>query len=904
MSAQPASDSLNLTLFERNVKHTLRLYDQPERLGQESPLASPYMLALLLRDLLRPVTARTRGDLLRSAIYAAATRLWDGPPPANRAEMLEAISSVRRDPDDPRYSFLVLELRCFHTQITPRRLSDIWEDDQLLLGSRSQHYREFDIAVKHLAPLLLDTLRPTLRPEQPPPPALLYGYDRQITLLIEALQRGQTVALSGPGGIGKTSLAAVALDQLADRPGFWFTVRPGINDGVNSLLFALGAFLHEHDAVSLWQYLITTGGVINDLNLVIGLLRQDLAAIVPQPPVLCFDDLEQLTVGGLDAPTAPGAHLLDLIDALRGATPLLLISQRPLPTGDVHIDLTGLQPDTLMQICRDAGFPLDAKQAERLSAYTGGNPRLLLLLLSLQQQGAADLTAELDDETARSLQPALQRLWRRLQPDEQVALQRLAVYRGYAPEEVVEPAALQALSRLKLIEHDRAGGIALLPALAPVVRSELPAELSVSLHNEAAVTRLERGEYTAAAYHFVAGGDPERAVQIWFPQRQHALAHGEADSARQIFLRINRADLSPTARKAFDMLRAELRQYAGELEASLQDLKQADWSDVSEASARLWMFRGELEDALGYPDQALKSYGEGLRVAARLVGQITALYQRNGLLHLRRRDLQSSWQAVYRAEFELELLRGKLRDEEGDYDGALTAYTRARALADQLEDDALRAQAERWLATIYGRREQLAEAVQHATSAISIYERIGDRLNLEQMRSNLASIYVQTREFAAAIEVGLPAYTFFLAVKDLLYASGTAANLAEASYNLGDLAAAVHYASEVLEMKQPFTMPYARFTLGQVELRRTQIVAAASHFSAAMEQARQNKDHYLAIYAQRALGDAHLRAGDLRTADEHIHQALAAFRTLDIPSEIAETEALLATLETARAAGG
>ncbi len=903
MTVQPSTDSLSLSLFERNVKQTLRLYDQPERLGQESPLASPYMLGLLLRDVPRPITARTRGELLRSALHAAAARMWEGSPPATQAAMLAAISAVRRDPDDPRYSYLVLELRCFHQQITPRRLADIWEDEQLLLGSRSQHYRDFDAAVKRLAPLLLDTLRPTVRLEQPPPPAMLYGYERQFSLLSEALQRGQTVALSGPSGIGKTSLAAAALDQLGNRPGFWFTLRPGFNDGVSSLLFALGAFLHARGAVNLWQYLITANGVISDLNLAAGLLRQDLTGLDGPPPVLCFDDLEHLTLSKLDPPTASSALLINLIEALRGAAPLLLISQRPL-LGDVHIDLSGLQADTIEQLWRASGSTLTAEQARRLAAYTGGNPRLLILLLALQQADPEFSADHLDDATAQSLQPAFQRLWRRLRPEEQNALQRLSVYQGYAPDELLDAVTLTALSRLKLIEHDRVGGVALLPALAPLIRTELPPQLRSSLHNEAAITRLERGEYTAAAHHFVQGDDLDRAVQIWFPQRQHALARGEADSARQAFLSIERSRLAPAERKAFDVIRAELRHYAGELKESLHDLKQADWSDESETGARLWMFRGELEDALGYPDQALKSYGEGLRVTARLVGQITALYQRNGLLHLRRRDLQSSWHAVYRAEFELELLRGKLRDEEGDYDAALDAYARSRILADQLEDDALRAQAERWLATIYGRREQIVEAVEHATHAMTIYERVGDRLNLEQMRSNLASIYVQTREFQAAIDVGLPAYSFFLAIRDLLYASGTAANLAEASYNLGDLSAASRYAEEVIAMGQTFTVPYARLTLGQVELQREHIVAAAAHFAAAMEQARQNDDQYLAVYAQRALGAAHLRAGDLPTADGHIRRALAAFRTLEIPSEIAATEELLAALEAAQTAVG
>ncbi len=46
MSAAGTTDNVALSHFERNVKQALKLYDQPERLGQESPLASPYMLAV------------------------------------------------------------------------------------------------------------------------------------------------------------------------------------------------------------------------------------------------------------------------------------------------------------------------------------------------------------------------------------------------------------------------------------------------------------------------------------------------------------------------------------------------------------------------------------------------------------------------------------------------------------------------------------------------------------------------------------------------------------------------------------------------------------------------------------------------------------------------------------------
>ncbi len=113
-------------------------------------------------------------------------------------------------------------------------------------------------------------------------------------LLADGLSRGCTVALTGPAGVGKTSIGATAIERLSDHPVFWYTLRPGFNDGASSLLFALGAFLHLLGAANLWQYLVTANGVVGDLNLAAGLLRQDLSTFGANPPILCFDDLEHL----------------------------------------------------------------------------------------------------------------------------------------------------------------------------------------------------------------------------------------------------------------------------------------------------------------------------------------------------------------------------------------------------------------------------------------------------------------------------------------------------------------------------------------------------------------------------------------------------------------------------------
>jgi tetratricopeptide (TPR) repeat protein len=309
------------------------------------------------------------------------------------------------------------------------------------------------------------------------------------------------------------------------------------------------------------------------------------------------------------------------------------------------------------------------------------------------------------------------------------------------------------------------------------------------------------------------------------------------------------------------------------------------------------MLRGELQDALGYPDRALASYGEGINITARLLSQLASLRQRRGLLLLHQRRLDQSWHESRRAEFDLELLRGLLLDEEGDYDGALEAHRRALGLANQLDDDGLRAQAERQIAGVHGRRQQLEEAVAHAAKAVAIYERLGDRVNLERMRSNLAFIYVQTRQFRAALDVGAAAYAFFQMVRDPYFAAATGANLAEASFELGDLAGAARYATEVLALDHRFTTPYAQFTLGQIDMARQSYGGAIGNFTASMQIAQQNNDPYLVAYAQRALGQAYLALSALGSAEQHMAGALALFRQLGIPGEVTATEQLMADLQ-------
>ncbi|MEM8534205.1 MAG: tetratricopeptide repeat protein [Chloroflexota bacterium] len=886
-----------LNPFEKRLKQALKVYNKPERLGKESPLASAYVLSHALRDVPRPVSDSLRGEILRREIRLAATELWGAELPESKEAMQELLYTVRQEPDSQPYAYIVLELRCFNDYFQPRRTSDIWEQAHLLPGSKSQHYRDFDVAVKQLGRVLLQRLRPALRLEHPIPVEHLIGYEAQMDRVIVALQQGQSVAITGAGGIGKTSLGSLIVHTLQDVSVFWYTLRPTFNDNMNSLLFALGYFLHDQGASNLWQYLVAADGAISDLHVASGLLRQDLMLFQDRFIILCFDELEYLYTSDPAFITPAHAQMLDLIEGLRGSVPLLLLSQRPVVEVDHHIELVGLEQDSIQHLWYLHDCPLDATDAQQVYTYTGGNPRLLMLCLALHLNEGCLSQAISVASTTSGLLPILNRLWRRLNSDERRLLQRLSVFRSMAPEDVWDVVALRALVALRLVSRDSHGGVSLLPALREIVLDELPTELRAELHCEAAMVRLERAEYTATAYHLWKGDQENKAVQMWFPQRKHEILRGEIDTALAVFEGISRHRLGKQERKALDIIRAELHQLVGQFRQGLMNLERIDWQEQSEAAIRIQLLRGEFQEALGLPEAALNSYTEGSRLVARLLGQITRFHQRRGLLYLRQRELSQSWQEIHHAEYEIHLLRGFVQEEEGRYSEALVSYQNALVLAQLLDDDANSALVERQLAALFGRQQNLALAVQHAHQALAIYERIGDRVNLEKVRCNLAFIYVQTGQFVSAIETGVPAYEFFRHIHDPYFAASTGANIAEAYFELGDLDNAQRYAFEVLDLDARHTYPYAYFTLGQVKRSQQSWNEAEMHFSESMHRAEQNEDLYLVAYARQALGDVYAKIGSHEAAHLHLTEALLLFRQFRLEKELKKTEELLSELK-------
>ena len=891
--------------FYEQLRLALNHFSEPAWLGINSPLAAPYFLGEALRRSPAAPTAVLRGQVLQRELQEAAASLWPDKLPHEKETLVTAVTQERRDSGNKgrRYYYLLLELRYFRRYFkNSHPLASQEPDIRDYLGvSRGPYFNHMKAARQALADALLKRLRPTFRLERPfTPSRALIGRQALSQQCADALAANQTVAISGMSGVGKTSLA-VAVASTINPEFFWFTLRPTLNDQLNSLLFSLGYFLHQRGASSLWLQLVADQGSMEDPNLALALLRDDLARLDQSPrlvqskrPLLCFDEVDNLHSDNPDKVADAQLQIREFLAGLRGLCPILLIGQRHTLTADHHIPLTGLDLAETILLLDEAEIPFTADEADHLQQYTGGNPRLLNLCITLYDHGKplADITAELS--AAPAFQALFAHLWQRLNQKERALLQYLAVFRSPVPEDAWtdKQSMLKSLLRRHIVQRDDSGGIMLLPSLRDFIyddRRWLSADLRENCHLWAAKVRFTRGEYTAAAYHYVQAGEHEKAVQVWFPHRQEEIERGQATAALALFSQIPLRRLPKAEQEAAALLRAELHELVGDAEKGLADLDTVAWLTDSEIVANAILLQSNFLNALGYPETAVARNEEGIAIIMRLLRQLTRYRYQRGIAHIQQRQVSQAWDEAQLAQYEAQHLNAIVQEEQGNYREANLSYQQALAVAKSIHYEPGVAQINRGLARLLGRLGQLHEAQPYAEAAIAYYEQNGDRLSLEKLRCNLSQAYIQTGDFENAVRVAAPAHAFFEAAKLPYWTAVTAANLAEASFELGNLPDAARYAQQVLTIDERHTHPYAWYTLGLIHRQQNDLPAAEKAFHTCQQIAADNEDKFIEAYAWRMLGNVYAADGKLAKANRGWETAVLQFQALGLTEEVKTT---------------
>lgn len=827
--------------FAQAVERALELFNTPERLADESPLAAPYFLDGAITGGARGHNPASRGVALQQLLRDASTAL---PPDQQR---LLTVSFFERD----------------------THLNNIGIVRQLNL-SEATYYRHRAAALNALANALNERAVPPLRNELPRSQTLI-ARTPTLDACVNALKLGACVALTGPSGIGKTAVGARIAEAWGQHHTFWFTVRPALNDQFENLIFALGHFLRGLGHTGLWRQLVADRGRTTPAQ-ALGLLRHDLDK-AGRTALICIDEADLLR-----PETRNGAQLLHMLEDARALTPLLLIGQQLVIEPDAQHALLGLSAGDIARWFADEGHALEDPSA--VASATRGNPAMLRLLLSLLKSGDA-LRAAIDTLAgSASSETLFNRLWRRLGTDERRVLAALSVHDSPAPADAFAVAAdeINMLIERGLAQSDDRGGLSVITTARGFVRDRVTPEVLAELHLDAARLREARGEYTLAASHYLAAGHTSVAIWLLHRHRDVESARGHALTARELLRTVRASDLpEDDDRRALALLRAEHALIVGDAERADDELGAVGWPESHAATQFARELRGYAFEQRGQIEQALALYRSELkRVGDGNLQLIERLHVKTGYAYLYRiRDLPQAERAARLALHQAQEFMGLVAEEDGRYDDAIAYYSAALDTAAQIEHGAAaQAATHSHLGHLHMRRGDAARAIEHLHIALRHTAATGQQVHGLYHRLNLSSALIVAERHDEAVEQADQALTLATAIGNSFLVAGLHAARGEALLGLGREDEAEQAALASLREEEDVHRPYALTVLGRAQIARHGVEAQRT-LRAAVESAAAVNDRYAEAHAWRALataseGDA--RAAAQQTADTLFHQ--------------------------------
>lgn len=852
--------------FRQQLITALENYTDPAWLGRHSPLGTPYFLGEhLLLGQVKESTAVARGRALQKLLRETAQQLTAGE-------------------ENDQYLYRILDLTFFR----PQPLAQVLYE----LGiSKSTFYRPAyrPRAIQKLEQALIRRLKPALRLEEPPVlQQEILGRETAVNTCRQQLRNNKTVAIIGNGGAGKTILGAYLANQWEPQPIFWFTIRPGLNDQLNSFLFSLGYFLQRQSTSALWLQLVADYGKINH-EVMLGLIRRDLMSLNTVHPLLCIDEVDLLQPVDIEA----HKQLIALFNSLKGLIPILYIGQQMPVEADWVQDLEGLPIPMIQKMLTQADIHLSPMELTTLQAYTNGNPRLLKLFIALHRtnERLEDVLPRMS--TAPSLEFLLNRIWQRLDENEQSQLAALAVFRRPSPRDTWDNQdALGRLISQNLVQMNEQGSVSLLPAFKTVIYHLLAPETRESRHLEAAAVRAAHSEYTAAAYHYIQGGQPNKAVRLWYTYRQQEIDQGQGAAALELFSGLSRNQFNEPEREILVLLRSELRLLVSDYHEIKTDLYATLWENPI-LKAQASRIEGNVAYEQSRFDEAAQAYHEGLELIGSIGGELALFHKDIGKVYWQKRDLEQAWREALLARYEVEHLQGDIQEASGNYAVARRHYEEALSLAEKLNYIEGEGKTSNNLAWVLSRLGEVESANQQWNRASDCYRQVGRLTWQAGIKINQATSYTDTGRPQAAVVLLKEALTVFDSLGHGRGIALAAYNLAEAYWSLGQIETADQFAWQAIQQDEANLRPAIFNILARIRLAQEQPHEAEVFSRKSLELAEQSQNALTCAYSWRTLGKTYLMQQKVSEAMTALQKALTIFQGLELASEIEETAAII-----------
>ena len=864
-----AGDALS---FQSCVKSALEHLREPAWLGGHSPLAAPYFLGEFLAGADIAEKPAARGQVLARLI----------------TDVIAAMPESRSG--DQTRALLTNRFLNGHSAVETQL--------QLSIG-RSTYYRHEAEAVEKTAQLLAERVRPAIRLERPTA-TIVYAH-RQATILTiqQHLQAGQSVLITGPAGVGKSSLSA-AVSQAWQPIAFVYTFQRGFNDQFQSLIYNLAYYLRAQGMSLLWAQLVADRSMVTP-NLALSLIRKDHERLsaekngaIPKT-LLCFDEVDLL------APEEREEHarLALFLKGLHESFPLLLAGQGQIgraPFAFAHeIELQDLSDDAMHAVLSDQNIALTDTQALDVRRVTAGNPRLLALFVSMLKVGSTPEAALENLGSQPSVETMVSRIWEFLLPEERHLLAVLSTFRYAAPGDAFQVSWLATLASHQLVSFDQRGGVLALPAFVASIHRHLTQRQMRRCHQIAARLLLIRAHYVECVHHLVQAGEYSQAISVWSAYQTGEIDQGKAADALHALEAIPDQSVSDSETRKLLLLRNELRVILGEQRKAEQEIAEHAWEEDDMDGILAREMHGRILFRMGELEQAESEYRRAIRSTSSLLETRLASLQMNLSWTLRSRGaMRGALKESRIALCEAYLAQGAVLADMGDLARGRKTYQHAATLAKREGYLLGEAKALDYLAQCDVMQGRYVEAEDNWRLAETYYARTGNLFRQACLKSNRAWMMNETDRFTEGYELAHDALVTLENIGATQAALGTLLTLADSCIQLGNSTEAETCISRVLSSNSTEHRAAALTTLAALRAKQSRFDDALELVTEAIGQASGNGRIQAAAFQLR--GKILAQRGDNEPAIEALREAARLFARIGNQVEAGQCVKQIVTL--------
>lgn len=745
----------------------------------------------------------------------------------------------------------------------------------------------------------------------------------------------QNVAvIGGAAGVGKTMLGAQIATQQTQRRVFWHTFHRGLNDNLESVIWALGGFLAASGDDTLQRFLdlniekLKDGGyrLSEAINLLIHSLEQGFY-------LLCFDDFQ---VADEDEKINSLFEIFN--ERLQKTKALLMSRRRPRFADALGLDyepLAGLNKEDAEALLDKGAIHLSPELFAKLYDQTLGNPKLLELFITWMENRMwrSDEVSEFINRAfgERVADYLVRNVYETLSADEQRLLKALSIFRAPVDDaaigEVLIEEGMENIDRLLdalvhkyAVQESDYGEKYLHSLLGEFCYDRLSTDTSLRtrLHNNAGQYYYSEGDYLEAAHHYFEAREYQKSAEIIIDNLEQLFYAGQSSAIIGQLRKFDPQMLNAETWASVCMAIGDACMIAGEYDDAIESYQEVlnlrphlllprKMADIKRKIGLSYQRKGQYDPALKHYHEGIQILGEGVSVEiARIHECLSWIYANQGEYEKAVFSAQQGLKIVEGTRYEKEIADcydavGNVYLKKSDYDRAIEHQERALEARKRIGDRLELARSYINLGMAYKYKGEYDKALRYYTDSLATSEEIGDIIRIAVSHGELGFVQDVRSNYDAAIWHYNKGLALFERLGNKPLVAITHNNLGEVYRGKGEYDQAMEHLDIALKMYIDFEdkegLSDVHRILSEISLRQGNIDQAQEHCQKAIQLAVEIGSRYCEGCAYRALGKIQAAMKNPEGASKHLNQALDIFKELGDKGEIAYTLSDIANSE-------